>query len=119
MARNNKRVQYRKENSMQSSIKKDRKSVIDETYRSFFELINDNASLNDLKKNEKDLLIQALREVYISKKAELVLNERLSKFNEFLNFSVDFALKQSSDTNTRNNYNVAYVRHLKELITNE
>ncbi len=93
--------------------------VLEEAFNSFLDIINEYASQQSLSEEDKKQLLKLVEDAYVNKKIEYFLDERLSKFSSFLDFSYCFALKKPNSKDIKSNYSIAYVKHLKQLVANE
>ncbi len=93
--------------------------VLEEAFNSFLDIINEYASQHNLSEEDKKQLFKLVEDAYVNKKIEYFLDEKLSKFSSFLDFSYCFALKKPDSKDSKSNYCVAYVKHLKQLVANE
>jgi hypothetical protein len=89
--------------------------VLDKAYDTFIKILEEYAAQNNLSKEDRKALRYAIYHAYSEKKATYFLEERLSKFCSILDFSANFALKQDSK-HKQNDYSIAYMKHLKQLI---
>lgn len=71
-----------------------RMEVLEEAFNSFLDIINEYASQQDLSEEYKKQLLKLVEDAYVNKRIEYFLNERLSKFTSFLDFSYCFACNQ-------------------------
>jgi hypothetical protein len=93
-------------------------NILEEAFSSFIDIVSTYASQHNLPEEDKRQLLKMITDAYVDKKLEYFLGDRLNKLGSFLNFSLDYALKNDNKSNG-SNYRIGYVKHLKQLIANE
>ncbi|MDR1202247.1 MAG: hypothetical protein LBL58_11580 [Tannerellaceae bacterium] len=104
-----------------SQVTNTRMDVLKEAYGIFVKMIEKYASEQNLSANDKDKLIGLAKKAYQEKMAEYYFVGRLSKLNNILNSSVEYAFKHSAEKDITPDYSVGYIKcikHLKELMPN-
>jgi len=98
---------------MNSQIK-----ALDESYELYNDVILEYGTQNNVSNVEIDNLLKALKDAYREKKASYYFEHKLSAFDSFIEIATDFALDAKSEKNTFSNYNILYIKELKELTSN-
>ena len=69
--------------------------VLEEAFNSFLDIINEYASLHDLSDADKEELVKLARDAFYDKKIKYYLEDKLSSYSSFLDFSANLALKKN------------------------
>ena len=93
--------------------------VLEEAFNSFLDIINEYASLHDLSDADKEELVKLARDAFYDKKIKYYLEDKLSSYSPFLDFSANLALKKNGKEIDKSSWNILYVKQLKQLVTNE
>ena len=104
---------------MQLRCKGTKIKVLEEAYEAFVKMAETYAAEHHLAESDKKAVLDMIRKAYIEKKAAYLLTEKLGKMNSYLQFSWAQAVQEPKDRNERRKYNIAYVKHLKQIVAND
>lgn len=92
--------------------------ILEEAFNSFLDIIDEYASQHGLSNIDKEDLIKLAKDAFIDKKIEYYLEDKLSSYSSFLEFSTNLALKNNVKKAEKSSLNILYVKQLKQLVTN-
>lgn len=92
--------------------------ILEEAYESFLKIAEEYASDHNLSDSDKKELLEMIGKAYTDKKIEYFLTEKLSRLSQFMNFSFSYSIKEPKDRKGKMEYSIAYVKHLKQMVTN-
>ncbi len=92
---------------------------LDKAYSALIEIVKEYAERENLSEEDVLMLTQLLVEVYSFKKAEYIIDHKLNRIGLYLNTAFCKAFNLEEEDNKRQYTDLLYLKHTKQLLTNE